>query len=161
MVPHDFPSASGGLPVEVHAAMYPAGEVGGDLYDVFEVTPGVICVAVGDVSGKGVPAALFMARTRSVLRAATLQFVRIAGRVPSSAEVLDMLNAELCKDNADCMFVTLLLGFLDLASGRLGFTNAGHVRPYVMRMNGAVERLDHIPDQPLGVAPEASFTDMT
>jgi len=77
MVPDTFPCPTGGLPVEVHASMHPAREVGGDFYDCFEVDSRTLCIAVGDVAGKGMPAALFMARARSLLRAATLLLVRL------------------------------------------------------------------------------------
>jgi sigma-B regulation protein RsbU (phosphoserine phosphatase) len=164
MMPRDFLSVSGGHRVDMHAVTYPAREVGGDLYDAFEVAPGVICIAVGDVAGTGLPAALFMARARSVLRAVTLQFIAITGRIPATSDVARIVNAELCKDNDDCMFMTLFIGLLDLGSGRLGFTNAGHVRPYLVRpyrLGGGlrIERLDSAPDLPLGVIAEAGFAD--
>jgi len=147
MMPRDFPCVSGGHRVDMHAVTYPAREVGGDLYDAFEVAPGVICIAVGDVVGTGLPAALFMARARSVLRAVTLQFIAITGRIPVTSDVARIVNAELCKGNDDCMFMTLFIGLLDLESGRLGFTNAGHVRPYLVRPHLVraglrIERLD-------------------
>ena len=82
MVPTEFPSAADGMAIDVHAIMHPAREVGGDLYDCFALDERTFCVAVGDVSDKGMPAALFMARARSLLRAATLQFIDTTGRQP-------------------------------------------------------------------------------
>jgi serine phosphatase RsbU (regulator of sigma subunit) len=171
MMPGEILPSAADHAIEIHAVMRPAQEVGGDFYDAFEAAPGILCLAVGDVSGKGVAAALFMARTRSLLRTATLESVAVAGRVPAASEVLGVLNAELCKDNSDCMFVTLFVGFFDLASGRLGFANAGHVRPYRLRAGAGtsgrsggrsrVERLDSVPDLPLGLVPEAGFSDAT
>ena len=128
MVPAEFPPSDPAHPARVHAVMIPAREVGGDLYDCFEAVPGTLCLAVGDVSGKGMPAALFMARSRSLLRASTLQFVA-AGSLPRPSEVASVLNTELCKNNPLGMFVTLFLAFFDMATGRLDFVNAGHVRP--------------------------------
>ena len=83
MVPTEFPSVADGIPIDVHAVMHPAREVGGDLYDCFRLDERTLCIAVGDVSDKGMPAALFMARTRSLLRAATLQFIEATGRHPA------------------------------------------------------------------------------
>jgi serine phosphatase RsbU (regulator of sigma subunit) len=129
MLPVEFPVDSD--VIDIHAMSDPALEVGGDLYDVFEVRPGVLCIAIGDVAGKGAAAGLFMARTRSLLRAGTLQFQAIAGRVPRPSEIATLLNEELCKNNPQSTFVTLFLGFLDIASGELYFCNAGHIPPLV------------------------------
>jgi phosphoserine phosphatase RsbU/P len=156
MVPSEFPQ---GLPVEVHAVMHPAREVGGDLYDCFVAAPGTLCIALGDVSGKGMPAALFMARARSLLRGATLQFAAIAGRVPRPSELAAVLNEELCKDNRDCMFITLFVGFLDLGSAVLSSVNAGHLSPYLLRAAGTVEMVATASAPPLGVMEGARFAD--
>ncbi len=156
MVNTHFPAPGG--PVDVHAVMMPAQEVGGDLYDFFFITPETLCIAIGDVSGKGMPAALFMARTRSLLRAGTLQFAKLAGRVPLPSEVAALLNEELCKNNEDCLFVTLLVGFLDIASGRLDFVNAGHLPP--VRASSAGVALEPAQfDPPIGVMDHLVFAD--
>ena len=157
MVPDTFPT---GHPARIHAVMIPAREVGGDLYDCFEVAPGLLCLAVGDVSGKGMPAALFMARTRSLLRASTLQFA--AAAAPRPSQVVAVLNDELCKNNPLGMFVTLFVAFFDTASGRLEFVNAGHVRPY--RLNPALteSRVTEVvtrPAPPLGILPGVAYQD--
>jgi serine phosphatase RsbU (regulator of sigma subunit) len=151
MVPDAFPAPEPAHPVCVHAVMVPAREVGGDLYDCFEAAPGMLCLAVGDVSGKGMPAALFMARTRSLLRGAALQHAAAMGRPPLPSELAAVLNEELCKNNDGGMFVTLFLGFLETATGRLGFVNAGHVRPLLLRAGGGVEEVATRPSPPLGL----------
>jgi phosphoserine phosphatase RsbU/P len=147
MVPHEFPSH----PVAVHAMMVPAREVGGDFYDCFEAAPGTLCLAIGDVSGKGMPAALFMARTRSLLRASALQHVAAAGAPPTPSDLVWVLNEELCKNNDGCMFVTLFVGFLDTASGNITFSNAGHLKPIRVRGPGDVEEVESPPGPPLGL----------
>ncbi len=157
MVPTEFPTAVGGREIGVHAAMHPARQVGGDLYDCFEIVPHMLCLAVGDVSGKGMPAALFMARARSLLRATTLQAVELSGRVPSPAEVAAMVNRELCRNNPTSMFITLFLGFLDAPSGRLDFVNAGHVRPYRLGTDGEVSEVACPASLPLGILDDAAF----
>jgi sigma-B regulation protein RsbU (phosphoserine phosphatase) len=159
MVPTEFPRPERTLTAEVHAAMYPAREVGGDLYDCFQANEDVLCFAVGDVSGKGMPAALFMARARSLLRASTLQFAATTGRVPLPSDLLAVVNAELCKNNPFCMFITLFLGFLDLHTGRLLFANAGHVRPFLLPANGVATEVACPPGMPLGVLETARHPD--
>ena len=157
MVPDVFPCPTGGLPVEVYASMHPAREVGGDFYDCFEVDSRTLCVAVGDVAGKGMPAALFMARARSLLRSATLLLVRLLGRVPAPDEIATVVNEELCKNNPQCNFVTLFVGLLDTGTGTLRFLNAGHVRPYVLPHNAVPFQLVCPADVPLGFDPDFTF----
>lgn len=157
MLPTHFPVDPALL--DVHAEIVPALEVGGDLYDFFEVVPGLYCVAVGDVAGKGTAAALVMARTRSLLRAGTLQFRAIAGRAPSPSEIAAHLNDELCKNNPHMKFVTLLLGFYDVARGTLTYCNAGHVYPVVGGPAGASE-VTNMPDPALGVMEDMTYTDL-
>lgn len=157
MVPTEFPSAEKGMAVDVHAIMHPAREVGGDLYDCFPLDQRTLCVAVGDVSDKGMPAALFMARARSLLRAATLQFIDATGRQPLPSEIAAVMNAELCKNNPLCMFVTLFFGFLDLETGLLRYVNAGHVRPFLLHADRLAVELACVNDPPLGVIEAARF----
>jgi phosphoserine phosphatase RsbU/P len=157
MVPDTFPTPRGGLPVEVHALMQPAREVGGDFYDCFEIDDRTLCIAVGDVAGKGMPAALFMARARSLLRAATLLLVRLLGRVPAPDVVAMAINEELCKNNPSCNFVTMFIGVFDVATGALRYVNAGHVRPHVLPRDAAPVELACPADVPLGFDPNAGF----
>jgi serine phosphatase RsbU (regulator of sigma subunit) len=157
MVPSQFPHFFGGHLVEVHAAMRPAREVGGDFYDCFEVNSSTLCVAVGDVAGKGLPAALFMARARSLLRAVTLLLKDHLGRIPAPNEVVQVMNEELCKNNESCEFVTLFIGLLDATSGTLYYVNAGHVRPYVLPENADPFEYISPSDVPVGFEPEATF----
>ena len=154
MVPSEFPPADPAHPARIHAVMSPAREVGGDLYDCFELAAGVLCLAVGDVSGKGMPAALFMARSRSLLRASALQFAA-AGAVPQPSDIVAVLNEELCKNNPLGMFVTFFVGIFEAATGRLGFVNAGHVRPFHLApiADPAVSEVVTRPAPPLGILP--------
>ena len=158
MLPTEFPIDP--AIIDVHAFIDPALEVGGDLYDVFAVGPNQLCVAVGDVAGKGTAAALFMARTRSLLRAGTLQFFSIAQRMPRPSEVASLVNAELCKNNPNSTFVTLLIAFLDIADGQVTYCNAGHVYPVVAGGSG-VSEIINIPDPPLGALEGLTFADHT
>jgi sigma-B regulation protein RsbU (phosphoserine phosphatase) len=161
MLPDEFPVPDPAFPVEVHAVMHPAREVGGDLYDCFETTPGMLCLAVGDVSGKGMPAALFMARTRSLLRASALQTLAATGSAPAPSALMDVVNEELCKNNPGCMFVTLFLGFLCTRTGVLCFANAGHLPPWHVAAGSAPVEVPCKPGPPLGVVPGVRHQDYT
>ena len=127
------------------AAYYrPAREVGGDFYDVIPLPDGRVGLVVGDVTDKGVPAALVMSATRSVLRAS-------AQRMIEPGVVLERVNEHLCPDMPAKMFVTCLYGVLDPASGLLRFANAGHDVPYVKTADGVTELRAR--GMPLGLMP--------
>lgn len=159
MVPDEFPPPDPDHPVAVHAVMHPAREVGGDLHDCFEAAPGVLCIAVGDVSGKGMPAALFMARARSLLRAAALQHAATHGVPPRPSELAAVLNTELCKNNPVGNFITLVLGFLDIATGRFAFFNAGHPRPFRLAPGAPPQEIVTRPGPPLGIVEDLAHAD--
>ncbi|GAC1597846.1 MAG: hypothetical protein NVS4B10_07800 [Myxococcales bacterium] len=127
------------------AAYYrPAREVGGDFYDVIPLPDQRVGFVIGDVTDKGVPAALVMSATRSVLRAS-------AQRLIEPGAVLERLNEHLCPDMPEKMFVTCLYGVLDPESGHLRFANAGHDLPYVKTAGGVVELRAR--GMPLGLMP--------
>jgi serine phosphatase RsbU (regulator of sigma subunit)/anti-sigma regulatory factor (Ser/Thr protein kinase) len=128
----------------VGAHYVPAREVGGDFYDFLELADGRLGIVIGDVTDKGVPAAMVMAATRSVLRAS-------AQRMVSPGLVLERVNDLMCPDMPPKMFVTCLYGVLDLKSGRLVFANAGHNLPYVRTDSGTVEL--RATGMPLGLMP--------
>lgn len=135
MLPAARCTLAGGRPVEISAHLQPAKTVGGDLYTYFQPAPSRLCFAVGDVSDKGVPAALFMARTITLLKTAGREAV-------GPAEVLRRVNAELYPENDECMFVTLFFGVLDLETGELVFANAGHEPPLRLAPDGTVQVLE-------------------
>jgi sigma-B regulation protein RsbU (phosphoserine phosphatase) len=155
MLPQTFPEPTPNCPVDIHGLIQPAREVGGDLYDFFTTEGGSLCFFVGDVSGKGMPAALFMARTKSLIRIATeLMCARDAGASP--AEIIGRVNRELCQNNNDMMFVTLFFGMLDPATGEVAYCNAGHNSPY----RAGAEGLTTVEDSKgiiLGVRPQAAY----
>ena len=116
MLPHNLSLAP---ELEIAAQMSPARHVGGDFFDAFPVSREEYCVAVGDVAGKGVPAALFVVRTMTLLRTEMLK-----GEPLSDA--LSNLNALLCEENPTDMFVTLSVGLINVGTGRFSYVNAGH-----------------------------------
>jgi sigma-B regulation protein RsbU (phosphoserine phosphatase) len=151
MVPIEFPAPTPPRPVEIFATLEPAREIGGDLYDFFWGDDGRLYFVVADVSDKGAPAALFMARTKTALRlAATL-----APAAPH--QVVARANAELCLDNRHGMFVTLFLGVLDPVSGTLAFCNAGHNAPYVVSGASGVVPIRGPRGKPLGIRPTFAY----
>jgi sigma-B regulation protein RsbU (phosphoserine phosphatase) len=135
MLPLSFPAFPDRSDFDVYATLAPAREVGGDFYDLFLIDDQHFCFGVGDVSGKGVPAALFMAVTKTLIKS------RAANDL-SPASILSHVNTELSRHNDACMFVTIFLAILDLESGRMVYTNAGHNPPYIKRTTGDLVRLD-------------------
>ena len=160
MLPRAFPQWSRERPIHVHAIMEPAREVGGDLYDCFPVDERLFCFLVGDVSEKGAPAAMFMARARSLVRMA----VDLGGRLapnepPSPASIAATVNRELCQNNDERMFVSVFLGFLDTANGALVYLNAGHPPPFLLHAAGEPAKLQSEPQLPLGINRNAEYHD--
>ncbi len=137
---------------EFSAVMVPAKEVGGDFYDLVPLDEKRIGVAIGDVSGKGIPAALFMMATRTLLRS------RAMGGDPPR-QCLHKVNELLCEDNEMCMFVTLFYAVLDVENGVLHYCNGGHNLPRIVRRDGRVEVLHATRNVALGVVPGYEFHD--
>lgn len=156
MLPHDFAPFERDYHVSFGAVLEPAREVGGDLYGVYAAGPDRLVVFLGDVSGKGIPASLFMVRAMSL--------ARLLGREIAEPErILARLNDELATDNPYMMFVTFLCGVFEPASGQLALANAGHCRPIIMRAGQAPCWAIEHPDVPLGIEPGVKFrrTDVT
>lgn len=127
-LPGVFPAFPDRNEFEIYASMHPAKEVGGDFYDFFLIDEDHLCMAVADVSGKGVPAALFMMISKTMLRTGTEPGY-------SPADVLEKVNAQLAKNNDLLMFVTVWLGILEISTGTLTFSDAGHEKLMLCRNN--------------------------
>ena len=132
MLPSIFPAFPERPEFDIYASMDPAKEVGGDFYDFFLVDDDHLCMVMADVSGKGVPAALFMMASKIILA----NYAKI-GRSP--AEILTETNAAICANNREEMFVTVWLGILELSTGKLIAANAGHEYPALMQPGGGFE----------------------
>ena len=156
MLPRVFPAHTRERPVEVHAFIEAAHEVGGDLYDCFYAGEHLFYFLVGDVSGKGAPAAMFMARTRSLVRMGVELWGEMGAEM-TTARIAETVNRELCQNNDDRMFVTVFLGLLDTRTGELTYTNAGHPAPFVLRASGEIGRIEGKAELPLGVRGGVSF----
>jgi sigma-B regulation protein RsbU (phosphoserine phosphatase) len=150
ILPSNFPPFPDRKEFQLHAAMTPARGVGGDLFDFFLLDQDHLAFAVGDVSGKGVPAALFMAVTRTLLRAT-------APHQTSPAECMRYMNESLAAQNASGMFVTFFYGILDTRSGEISFVNAGHNLPYVFSADGKIRKLDDKGGPLLGLFPDLTY----
>jgi sigma-B regulation protein RsbU (phosphoserine phosphatase) len=161
MLPRLFPACTVEQPVEVFALMEAAREVGGDLYDCFYAAENLFCFLVGDVSGKGAPAAMFMARTRSLVRLAIELSLKMGIEPLLPAQIAEAVNRELCQNNEDRMFVTLFLGLLDTRTGVLACTNAGHPLPHLLRSSGDIALMECKPEIPLGVRSKSSYRSVT
>jgi sigma-B regulation protein RsbU (phosphoserine phosphatase) len=148
ILPHDPPP---GPRHAIAGTMIPAREVGGDFYDFFDLGDGRLAICVADVSGKGVAAAFLMAITRTLLRAT-------AAGCTSPAEALARVNDLVAAENDEGMFITMLLGFLDTATGALSYASAGHQAPVRITASGATP-LDVDPGVALGVFDGLAYTD--
>ena len=151
-LPSVFPAFPGRTDFDIYAMMDPAKEVGGDFYDFFLVDESHLALAIGDVSDKGVPAALFMMTTKTLVRARVCQ-----GGTP--AEILRDVNDRLCEGNASGMFVTVYLAILDLRTGECLSANAGHEHPAVCRACGTFELVKYPHDPMLGLVPGLTYSD--
>jgi sigma-B regulation protein RsbU (phosphoserine phosphatase) len=136
MIPLTFPAFPEHKEFIVNARLQPAREVGGDFYDFYFSDDEHFCICIGDVSGKGVPSALFMAVSKTLIKSH-------ASGVLSTANIITHVNDEVSSDNPSSMFVTVFIAIVNLRTGVFTCTNAGHNPPYVKRRDGQLDRLDH------------------
>lgn len=149
LLPREFPSKEQAPGVEIFARLDPAKEVSGDLYDFFQVEPGRMCFVVGDVSGKGVAAGLFMAVTRTLIRATA-----VPGRSP--LEILQRVNAQLYAENRANLFVTMILGIVETGTGKIQYGQGGH-NPSLLISPQGEPVYEPSGGMPLGVFDDAKF----
>ncbi len=137
--------------VDLFATMVPAKDVGGDFYDLFQIDENRFGFVIADVSGKGIPASLFMAVSRTLLRATGLRDV-------SSTECINYVNKLLCKESLEAMFVTAFYGIYNCSNGIIDYTNAGHTPPYIIRHNGHVEVVEMETNFVMGIFDDFHYT---
>ena len=138
--------------LDIAASMNAAKDVGGDFYDFFRIDDDHIGFVIADVSGKGVPAAIFMAVSRTLIRATG---IRGAG----AAECMTYSNNLLSKESVNSMFVTVFYGIYNIQTGEVTYANAGHNPPYLMKANGTIEQLPLSKDIVAGAIDEYQYTD--
>ncbi|MBQ4425308.1 MAG: serine/threonine-protein phosphatase [Lachnospiraceae bacterium] len=134
MLPHTFPAFPDRHEFDIYASMDPAKAVGGDFYDFFLIDEDHLCMVIADVSGKGVPAALFMMAAKIILQSCAMLG-------STAAEILTKTNEAICSNNQEQMFVTVWVGILEISTGRLTAANAGHEYPAVKNPDGSFELL--------------------
>ena len=136
ILPHSFelnmPDAD---KVDIHASMHAAKDVGGDFYDFFRIDDERFGFTIADVSGKGVPAAIFMAVSRTLIKATGLR-----GLSPN--ESMSIVNDVLCGESVDSMFVTVFYGIYNMKTGEIDYCNCGHNSPFVLKKDGSAKMLD-------------------
>jgi phosphoserine phosphatase RsbU/P len=159
MVPTEFLVPTPDRPVEVYATLEPARRVGGDLYDFFWGEDGRMYFVVADVSDKGAPAALFMARTKTMIRLVATLYRLPDGALMEPHRIIEKVNEGLSLENQQGMFVTVFLGILDPATAMLSFCNAGHNLPYLLKATDGVSVLNSARSKPLGI--RSTFTYQT
>ena len=147
-LPHNFDFHRNDF--EIYASMDPAKEVGGDFYDFFFVDSNKMCLVIADVSGKGIPAALFMMKSKAIIRG-----YAESGKNP--AEILKLTNNGVCDGNDADMFVTVWIGIADLETGHMVCANAGHEYPVLKRKNGEYELYKQKHNLALAVMRDAEF----
>ena len=146
MLPKTFPPYPDRSDIEIYGSLTPAKAVGGDLYDFF-IRDEKLFFCIGDVSGKGVPASLVMAVTRTLFR-------NVAAHTAEPSHIMMTMNTAISEGNDKCMFVTLFVGVLDLTTGCLRCSNAGHEPPYIQ---GTLHFCD--PNFPIGLVPNKEFSE--
>ena len=151
-LPKHFPPFPEKQEFDIYATLIPAKEVGGDLYDFFLLDDRHLFFSIGDVSGKGVPAALFMAVSKTLMKGIASE------NIPPSS-ILERTNQELCVDNDTMMFCTVFCGILNFMTGELAYANAGHNPPLIIESSGSKPRwLNVTPEIMLGVMEDAVYS---
>ncbi len=149
ILPKVFPPFPSQQNFDIHASMLAAREVGGDFYDFFMIDSTQLGFVIGDVSGKGVPAAIFMAVSRTLIRATGIKGV-------SAGECLRYVNNLLCNESVASMFVTVFYGILDVATGTIEYVNAGHNPPYLLTSD-RIKKIEITGDTVLGAFENITF----
>ncbi len=136
--------------IDICASMHAAKDVGGDFYDFFRIDDEHMGFTIADVSGKGVPAAIFMAVSRTLIKATGLRGL-------PAGESLEIVNEVLCDESVDSMFVTVFYGIMNIRTGEINYCNAGHNAPYLMHKDGSVEAVQSYVNIVLGAFEEMKF----
>lgn len=139
--------------IGLHAELHQSREVGGDMYEYF-IIDNKLYFAIGDVSGKSIPAALYMASSIPLLRCA-------ASKTSSTSEICKVINKYMCASSDDDMYVTLFLGVMDINTGIITYTNAGHPYPIIVHQNGQVSFLSKYPNIPIGILEDFEYEEHT
>lgn len=154
LVPKIFPPFPNRNDIEIFASMNAAKSVGGDFYDFFFIDEDFLGFVIGDVSGKGIPAALFMAVSKNIIHSTAIKTL-------DPAACLKEANELLCQESVDCMFATVFYGILNLKNGDFSYSNGGHNPPYIISNSGEVKELEPTNNAILGGMPDLDFDTLT
>ncbi|MGQ8335359.1 SpoIIE family protein phosphatase [Sunxiuqinia sp. A32] len=149
IVPESDPEFPESKRIDLYAELHPAESIGGDLYDYFFIDRKHFLFTIGDVSGKGIPAALFMAVAHTLIKS--------KATILSASNIVENVNKELSKQNNSQNFLTLFLGILDIESGVLSYCNAAHNYPFIIRDEKSAELLDKTHGLPVGLYPNKTY----
>ncbi len=150
ILPHDFKPFPDNSTFELYGSMMPAKRVGGDFFDFFRIDDDHLAFTIADVSGKGVPAALFMTMTRGLLRA-------LGQKTKSPLQCFTQLNELILLENDSSMFVTAFYGIYNITTGEIEYCNAGHNPPYLISASGELKQIGRSEGIALGVSKDSSF----
>lgn len=156
MLPCIFPPYPDRKDFDIYAVMYPAKEVGGDFYDFYLLDENHLVITIADVSDKGIPAAMFMVITKTILK----NFVMSMTSPDDFSAVVQCANRQLCENNEEMMFVTVFMGMLDLKTGKFIYVNAGHTPPMIRHKHKDDSTFEYLPVEKncvLGINEEAQF----
>lgn len=137
--------------IDLSVIMKPAKQTAGDFYDFFKINDNTLAILIADVSDKGLPAAMFMMEVKQILQTLCIATKDIQSAVSST-------NAAVCKQNVDCMFVTVWIGFLDITTGKCSYINAGHVPPIIIDKNGRTRFVATDPQPFIGAIENVEYT---
>lgn len=141
MLPCIFPPYPDRKDFDIYAVMYPAKEVGGDFYDFYLLDENHLVITIADVSDKGIPAAMFMVITKTILK----NFVMSMTSPDDFSAVVQCANRQLCENNEEMMFVTVFMGMLDLKTGKFIYVNAGHTPPMIRHKRKDDSTFEYLP----------------
>jgi len=150
IIPRTFPAFPEKTEFDLFASMNAAKSVGGDFYDFFMIDDDHLGIVMADVSDKGIPAAIYMAVSRTIIHASAIKEME-------TQECMYFSNNLLCKDNENSMFVTVFYGILNIKTGVMKYTNAGHNPPYIMEKNGGIVLIEPTHDKVLGILDDIKF----
>jgi len=149
IIPNHFSLVPRHPEIDLYASLHPAESIGGDFYDFFFIDSNHLLFTMGDVSGKGIPAALFMAVAHTMIKSKATSL--------SAKQVVNEVNRELSHHNANQHFLTLFLGILDIQNGILNYCNAAHNYPFLIRSDRQIQLLDRTHGLPIGVYPNKTY----
>ncbi|MBQ3392586.1 MAG: SpoIIE family protein phosphatase [Lachnospiraceae bacterium] len=152
MLVHDFPPVPGRDEFDIYAVMDPAREVGGDFYDIFMIDDDHLCMVIADVSGKGIPGALFMMVSKVIVQSCAMLGA-------SAGEILTKTNEAICSNNKHEMFITVWVGILEISTGIISAANAGHEYPAIRRRNGEFSILKDKHGLVIGAMEDTSYSE--